>query len=267
VHGHDRAALPALNNDVRAALADHDAAKPATGQQAQKSAARHPAYFTRQRGSESPNLVCRYRCCGQAASMVTGSRRRRLHPNAGAPVFHKAGSGICDRVAERERDRHHGPEVENARSDRTLVVAAVIGGLLLWFTYVAVQPHDLFGPHAGTPASLRTLFGWRAPSYPLQRDPHLIINPPDRSWIVLAGWPLLALLLGLFAPQRPWLVGIAVVAPTAVVYLPTVPLDIDGLGRGGILLLPFVAFGACLLCFLTATIRSRRRCTASPSEN
>ncbi len=131
--------------------------------------------------------------------------------------------------------------VEQSRSDRTIVVAAVVGGLLLWFAYVAVQPHDLFGPHAGTPASLRTFFGWAAPSYPLQRDPNLIINPPDRSWIVLAGWPVLALALGWLVPRRPWLVGGAVVAPTAVVYLWTAPLDIDGLGRGGIIFLPFVA--------------------------
>ena len=110
-----------------------------------------------------------------------------------------------------------------------------MAGLLFWFIYVAVQPHD-YARALGSPDRLDTLFGWRAPGI----DPKDFIER-DRIWVAMAGWLVIGLIAGRLRPRLWPFVGPVAVLPTLVVFFATAPHDAQGWWVANAIFLPVVA--------------------------
>ena len=126
-----------------------------------------------------------------------------------------------------------------------------VAGLLIWFAYVAVQPHD-YSRSSEAPDFLRTFFGWNAPG--IRRTQ---IELPDRSWIILVGWPLLGFVAGWCRPALWRSIGLVAVIPAWVIFFPTAPRDIDGLWGLGVVFLPVMAAVVAGCAAAAGKIRSR----------
>jgi hypothetical protein len=131
--------------------------------------------------------------------------------------------------------------------DRRLVGGVVGAGLVSWFAYLALQPHDFW---AGETLDRATLFGWDAPDFPMSSS-----DAPDRIWVALVGWALISLVAGWLRPHRGWTIGMCTVLPTWLVYWPTAPRSDDGLWAVGTFLLPFLTVGLTALAMLAGRER------------
>ena len=139
------------------------------------------------------------------------------------------------------------------RRDIPFLVIIAVAGIAVWALYLAVQPHD-YSRATSDPDYLRTIFGWEAPGIG-RRDIYL----PDRSWITLVGWSAIGAAGGWFRPRLWPLVGVAVVLPAWILYLPTAPRDIDGLWALGFIFLPVEAAGISFVAMATGALRGRTR--------
>lgn len=136
-------------------------------------------------------------------------------------------------------------------SDRWLIAGVVVAGLAVWLGYLAVQPHD-FWSLANEDDRLATIFGWDAPGMS-SRDGLI----PDRLWIVWFGWAVVSVLAGWRWPHRSLAIGVAIVLPTWLLYLPTAPRSDDGLWMVGMVTLPCTTVGFVALAWLSGRVRTR----------
>ena len=136
------------------------------------------------------------------------------------------------------------------KPDRWFLAVTLIG-LLIWFTYCAVQPHAFWG----TGHSRRTIFGWDAPGFSLNNEG----VPPDRFWIARYGWILLAAVAGWRRPSQWLAIGVATIVPTWLIYIPTAPRDGDGMWGVGTIVLPFAVIPLAFIAWLAGRLGDRFR--------
>jgi hypothetical protein len=138
-----------------------------------------------------------------------------------------------------------------SKRDAIVLLGVLVAGVAVWLVYLALEPHDLSRPPE-SPDFLRTIFGWDAPGF--SRDQIYI---PDRSWIILAGWPLVGVIAGWYR-KRLWIsIGIATVLPAWIAYLPTAPRDMDGMWGLGIVVTPVEGAVIAALALAAGQIRVR----------